>query len=155
MLRDAVISPCGAYRYRLSRVWDHHTLPLVWIMLNPSTADANVDDPTIRRCMAFSRRDGYGGIEVLNLFAFRATDPQNLKTAHDPIGPQNDRWIKEVLHPHHIVVAAWGTHGTYLGRGGKVLRDLRDAGLHVVCLGSKPAHPLYIRGDQPFVELEP
>jgi hypothetical protein len=122
-------------------------------MLNPSTADAEVDDPTIRRCMSFARREGAGGIEVLNLFALRATDPGKLRDAPDPIGPDNDQWIREVLHPHSRVVAAWGINGRYLGRDFAVLRNLRESGIRIVCLGDKPKHPLYIKGDQPFVEL--
>lgn len=151
--RDAVISSCGQYRYRLSRTWDHQTLPLVWMMLNPSTADAEIDDPTIRRCMGFARREGAGGIEVLNLFALRATDPKALREADNPIGPDNDEWIREVLHPHSRVVAAWGQHGKYLGRDFAVLRNLRESGIRIKCLGDKPKHPLYIRADQPLVEL--
>jgi hypothetical protein len=148
--RHAVISPDGVYRYRLSRVWDGTKLPLPWIMLNPSTADAEIDDPTIRRCMSFARREGAGGIEVLNLFAFRATDPKALRHASDPIGPDNDEWIREVLFPHSRVVAAWGAHGDYLGRGFAVMRALRESGINIVCLGDKPRHPLYIKGDCPL-----
>ena len=152
-IKSAVISPCGCYRYRLSRTWDGRKLPLVWIMLNPSTADAEIDDPTIRRCISFSRREGLGGIEVLNIFALRATNPKELRVAVDPIGPDNDQWIREVLHAHSRCVAAWGEHGKYLGRGFAVLRTLWEAGLDVQCLGDKPRHPLYIRGDQPLIKL--
>jgi hypothetical protein len=151
--RNAVISPDGVYRYRLTRTWDDKKLPLPWIMLNPSTADAEVDDPTIRRCMSFAHREGAGGIEVLNLFAFRATDPKALHCATDPIGPDNDEWIREVLFPHDRVAAAWGNHGAYLGRGFAMLRTLRESGITVVCLGDQPRHPLYIRGDQPLVRI--
>lgn len=150
-IKDAVISPCGRYRYRLSRTWDARKLPLVWIMLNPSTADAEVDDPTIRRCVSFSKREGAGGLEVLNLFALRAPDPKQLRVAPDPIGPDNDEWIRQVLHPHTRVVAAWGEHGRHLDRGPTVLRTL--SGLDVLCLGDKPKHPLYIKGDQPMVRV--
>lgn len=149
--RDAVISACGRYRYRLSRIWDPRKPSLVWIMLNPSTADADTDDPTIRRCMGFSHREDCGGIEVLNLFAWRATSPQGLRKTYYPIGPDNDGWIKEVLHPHSRVVAAWGNHGSYLGRGDTVMKNLIKSGLHVLCLGDKPRHPLYISGDQPLI----
>jgi hypothetical protein len=151
--RDAVISTCGRYRYRLSRVWDGRSLPLVWIMLNPSTADAVDDDPTIRRCIGFAQREGCGGIEVLNLFALRATDPRALRSVRDPVGPDNDRWISEVLHPHSRVIAAWGRNGDYLGRNKFVIRNLRAMGIRIECLGDRPNHPLYIKGDQPLVEL--
>ena len=122
-------------------------------MLNPSTADAEIDDPTIRRCMGFARREGAGGIEVLNLFALRATDPQTLRETVDPIGPDNDGWIREVLRPHSRVVVAWGERGRYLSRDFAVLRNLRESGIRIECLGDKPKHPLYIRADQPLVEL--
>jgi hypothetical protein len=153
LCRDAVISACGRYRYRLSRTWDHRSPPLVWIMLNPSTADAEIDDPTIRRCVGFARREGAGGIEVLNIFALRATDPKALREAADPIGPDNDQWIREILHPHRRVVVAWGEHGKYLGRDFAVLRNLRESGIRIECLGAKPRHPLYIRADQPLMQL--
>ena len=152
-IKDAVISPCGLYRYRLSRTWDGRKLPLVWIMLNPSTADAEVDDPTIRRCVSFSKREGAGGIDVLNLFALRATNPAALRHVEDPIGPDNDEWIREVLHPHSRVVVAWGNHGMLLGRAVAVTRRLRESGLDIMALGNKPRHPLYIRGDQPLVKI--
>ncbi len=154
IIKDAVISPCGLYRYRLSRTWDIHVLPLPWIMLNPSTADAEIDDPTIRRCIAFSKREDAGGIEVLNLFALRATNPAVLRHSSDPIGPDNDAWIREVLFPHSRVVAAWGEHGKLLGRGFEILRNLRESGITIMCLGDKPRHPLYIRGDQPLLPLK-
>lgn len=152
--RDAMISLDGVYRYRLSRTWDGRKIPLVWIMLNPSTADALLDDPTIRRCMSFSKRDGAGGIEVVNLFAFRAADPKALSVAADPIGPDNDRWIKEILSPHSRAICAWGGHGNYRGRAIDVTRRLHESGLRLQCLGitanGQPMHPLYIKGDQPF-----
>ena len=147
---DAVVSPDGVYRYRLSRTWDARKLPLVWIMLNPSTADAEVDDPTIRRCISFSKREGAGGLEVLNLFALRATDPKKLRQVSDPVGPDNDRWIRGVLAPHSRVIAAWGEHGKYLGRDFAVLKNLREMGVKIECLGDKPRHPLYIAGSQPM-----
>lgn len=88
----AGISECGTYRYWLCREWSPGLDSLVWLMLNPSTADATQDDPTIRRCMGFARRWGYGGITVVNLYAYRATNPRDLLTAADPVGPENDRY---------------------------------------------------------------
>jgi hypothetical protein len=158
-LSDAVISPDGVYRYRLSRVWEPHKLPLVWLMLNPSTANAAIDDPTIRRCISFSKREGAGGLEVLNLFALRATNPKALSTADDPIGPDNDQWIKEVLAPHSRVICAWGSHGALFNRASNVVRRLRDDGLETCAFGltgnKQPRHPLYVLGGQPFVGFSP
>src|ERR1700677_1476546 len=93
--KNAMISPCEKYRYRLERFWGPgHALPFV--MLNPSTADANIDDPTIRRCMGFSRREGAGGIIVVNLFAYRATEPSDLPAGAERIGPENEFYLHAV-----------------------------------------------------------
>jgi len=151
--REAVLSPDGLYRYRLSRTWDSAKLPLVWIMLNPSTADAYQDDPTIRRCMSFARREGAGGIEVLNLFAYRSASPKELARVTDPVGPDNDDWIMEVLHPHSRCVCAWGAFPKAWGRAAAVM-DLAK-GVDFLCLGrtvaGHPLHPLYVANDRPFV----
>ena len=105
----AEISPCGLYRYRLTRTWDAAAPALLFVMLNPSTADASEDDPTIRRCLGFARRERAGGLVVANLFAFRATDPKALEDAADPIGPDNARWIETcVRETSGPIVAAWG-----------------------------------------------
>src|SRR5262245_19133112 len=96
--KEALISPCGLYRYWLTRTWDNSLRRVCWVMLNPSTADAEQDDPTIRRCVGFARSWGAGGIIVVNLFAFRASDPKALLRAADPVGPDNDGHIlKSVL----------------------------------------------------------
>ncbi len=155
--KDAVFSPSGLYRYRLSRIWEPTKPPLVWIMLNPSTADAEIDDPTIRRCMSFSRREGAGSMEVLNLFALRSTDPAALLSAADPIGPDNDHWIAEVTRGQDRVVCAWGAYGYLLDRGREVVRRLRDREIPMQTFGltvhRQPKHPLYISGDLPLVEF--
>lgn len=95
--KRASISPCGLYRYSLERWWDTSCYARYYIMLNPSTADAEVDDPTIRRCMGLAKRDRFGGIVVLNLFAFRATSPADMKAAADPVGPENDARISSTI----------------------------------------------------------
>ena len=106
--------PVGAtYRYALERRWDHMRPYLVMVMLNPSTADAVRDDPTIRRCVGFAKKARAGGLLVLNLFAYRATDPRELREAADPVGPENDEIIKRHLDGMSLyegtkVVAAWG-----------------------------------------------
>lgn len=152
--RDAVISPDGVYRYRLSRAWDTRRLPLAWIMLNPSTADAKVDDPTIRRCMSFAMREGAGGIEILNLYALRTTNPDELRRSSDPIGPDNDEWIRQVLHSHSRVVCAWGAFQRAWDRAAAVMDLVK--GIDFLCLGrtaaGHPRHPLYVKGDQPLIK---
>lgn len=121
-------------------------------MLNPSTADEEVDDPTIRRCIGFSRRDGLSGLRVVNLFALRSTDPAGLADAWDPVGPENDAWIRDVAARSHRIVVAWGAHPLARTRIGAVVPILRGAeGRRLWCLGTTasgaPRHPLYVRGD--------
>ena len=99
----------GDYRYTLVRTWNSTAEPLVFILLNPSTADASQDDPTIRRCIGFAKRWGFGGIVVVNLYAYRATKPRDMLAAEDPIGPENDRILGETVSGK-TVVAAWGTN---------------------------------------------
>jgi hypothetical protein len=147
--RTAILSLCGTYRYLLTRTWDANRSPACWVMLNPSTADATQDDPTIRRCVGFARDWGCGGIVVVNLFAFRATDPAALRTAPDPIGPDNDNHIRRaVTIGGATVVCAWGAHGTLLGRGRSVADLIRSLGVVPQCLGTtrdgQPRHPLYV-----------
>lgn len=119
-VRSAVISDDGLYRYRLSRAWRPELPRMVFIMLNPSTADAEVDDPTIRRCMGFAKRERYGGIEVINLYALRATKPVHLLDHPDPNGPTNVAYWHAVLggkRPEQVV-AAWGAHVHQLDQRG-------------------------------------
>lgn len=157
--KSANISDCGRYRYGLERRWDRGAYPLPIIMLNPSTADASIDDPTIRRCMTFARRDGFGGIAVANLFSFRATSPEAMKAAPDPIGPDGiealDVLLSTAASVNVPVLAAWGAHGTYRDRANEVIVSARDWGARLVCLGTTkdghPRHPLYVRSDQPFI----
>lgn len=155
----ATFSQGHTYRYALTRRWDL-TRPLaVFVMLNPSTADAFADDPTIRRCISFARSWTAGGLLVLNLFGLRATDPQVLRRHPDPVGPDNDLVIAERLadnEPVGPVICAWGTRGTLNGRADQVLRLLRGYGVRPLCLGTTkdghPRHPLYVRGDTATVE---
>lgn len=144
----------GPYRYDLWRTWNPVEQPSIcaWVMLNPSTADASEDDPTIRRCVAYSKAWGYDGLVVRNLFALRATDPRELLTAADPVGPENDLWLSERLADVARVVVAWGT-GRYPRLGGERWRHVADllAPHRPVCLrpakDGQPVHPLYQRAD--------
>lgn len=108
----AEFSDCRTWRYRLWRIWDDTKPYANFIMLNPSTADANVLDPTVTRCVDFANRWGYGGLHVTNLFALVSTDPEGLYRATDPIGPGNDRAIRETAQGAGAVVCAWGNHGS-------------------------------------------
>lgn len=157
--KSAFISDCGLYRYGLERRWDRGAQMLPIIMLNPSTADADLDDPTIRRCMSFARREGFGGIAVGNLFAFRATSPEAMISAADPFGPLGSMAVEELLSGAASagvpVLAAWGAHGAHRGRAKMVMHSAKGYGAKLVCLGTTkaghPRHPLYVRADQPFV----
>lgn len=158
MKSDAAISGCGQYRYWLSRVWTAQTLvqPMVFVMLNPSTADATIDDPTIRRCVGFAKRELAGGLVVMNLFALRATDPSALRRAVDPVGPENDEYIKRLLGDGYAtVVCAWGSDPFARTRASEFLRLMDGRPLH--CLGitknGSPKHPLYVRGDHPLLQF--
>lgn len=129
MHKDAVISECGRFRYSLTRAWDRGLPQGTFIMLNPSTADASEDDQTIRKCIGFSQRLGLGGFEVVNLFAFRARDPKDLRAASYPCGPDNDQHIREALaRTSGPVICAWGAHARGLHRPKEVLQLLMDAG---------------------------
>lgn len=155
MQKAARISDCGKYRYTLSRIWSPGKGAACFIMLNPSTADADQDDPTIRRCLKFAQDWGYGGIHVANLFAFRATDPKDMLAAPDPTGPDNDKWILQCAKASAVVVCAWGYHGYYRGRGGAVRfllagENIEPHALRMTNTG-EPGHPLYIPADtKPF-----
>lgn len=137
----------GRYRYLLWRRWAEAD-SLLFIMLNPSTADAERDDPTIRRCIGFARSWGFGGVEVVNLFAWRATLPRALARARDPVGPHNDRAISQAVARSRAVIAAWGVHGALGDRDEQVAQLL--AATRLRCLGltrdGAPRHPLYVAG---------
>lgn len=148
-VRSASISDCGTYRYHLAREWSTDK-PMLFVMLNPSTADAGKDDPTIRKCLGFATRNGCGSIQVVNLFAYRATYPRDLRRAGYPVGPKNLATIRraalDVAARGGLVVCAWGSNGRGLAMVAVVKALLRDAGvkLHALDLlaDGTPGHPL-------------
>ena len=117
----AVFSDCKKYRYALWRIWDRNKHLVMIIGLNPSTANETSNDPTINRCISFARSWGYGGVFVTNLFGFRAASPNELKSYHEPVGKENDVWIREISKEAALKVAAWGNHGKFLNRSEKIL----------------------------------
>ena len=160
-LATAQISECGQYRYTLTRDLGEGAGRALFIMLNPSTADAEKDDPTIRRCKGFARDWGCSALTVVNLFAYRATDPTELGNVVDPWGPDNTQHLVEQLEAHakapDLIVCAWGSTG--IGRSADGLHAKRTIGAYqklLKCLGrtknGDPRHPLYVPGSQP---LEP
>ena len=156
----AVFDSSRRYRYLLTRTWDDSCPRAVWVMLNPSTADAFTDDPTIRRCIRFAACHGAGGIIVVNLFAYRAADPAALRGVADPVGEFNDAFIRQAGQPAgRLIIAAWGAHGTLGGRDAAVTRMLTAAEAQLRCLGTtrhgQPRHPLYMPGGTPLSAYQP
>lgn len=149
--RTARISDCGRFRYTLFRRWGNKPKGITWIMLNPSTADSEVDDKTIIRCMKFTERFGYKAMVVVNLFAFRATNPKELLDAEDPVGPENPKWLRIAIHQAEIVVAAWGATKKPTENGVDFITNvIREEGYKLMCLrmtkDGSPRHPLYVHG---------
>lgn len=165
---DAVLSPCKKYRYTLTRRWiplleaviDHGDRGMInWIMLNPSTADATQDDPTITRCIKRSKSLGFSSLVVTNLFAWRATDPRDMIGVEYPVGPDNNNHIQEIASQASCVVFGWGANGGYLLRDREIDSRIRAMGITPHCLGITndgfPSHPLYIPGVQPLISYPP
>ncbi len=190
----ASISPCGRYRYRLWREWRLHPLPAQWdmwteedgtpcldgegkqigeplscvfVMLNPSTADGEQDDPTIRRCVGFAKSFGFDRLEVVNLFAYRATNPAELLALNhndDPVGEGNALAFRTAIYRAGVVVCAWGANGGHLGQDETALGwidsalEYRDRTVPVMCLGrtlfGHPKHPLYVPRAQPLIPFD-
>lgn len=144
--KAAVFSPCGHYRYTLWRRWDDALPYLQVIGLNPSTADLENDDPTIRRVIGFAKSWGFGALCMTNLFAWRDTKPEGMKRAADPVGPENDRWLREAAREAGCVLAAWGKHGSFMNRDTTGLYCLRTTALWCLDYNAdgSPAHPLYM-----------
>lgn len=150
---EAVYSRCETYRYLLTRTWDARGTKALFVMLNPSTATEEQNDPTVERCERRARALGFGAFRVANIFAFRATDPRVMRAASDPVGPQNDAAISGSVPWADRIICAWGTHGAHLNRGPTVEALLRRAGQPLFHLGltlaGHPKHPLYIGYAQP------
>ncbi len=161
MSDSCLLSECGQYRYFLGRT--EPELPgrrITFVMLNPSTADATTDDPTIRRCRGFARREGFGLLAVINLFAYRATQPADLfalESNEKREGPRNEEICKQVLKASDTVVVAWGANVTSKETL-RMLGWIREAGKQPVCLGrtrgGQPRHPLYVSAQQPLIPYD-
>jgi len=147
MLRSATFSSCRTFRYSLSRIWKPRLSKVMFVGLNPSTADENEDDPTVRRCIGFARKWNCGGLILVNLFAYRSTDPAGLLQAADPIGPANDRYILKSASAAGRIVLAWGTRGGLLERDEHILSLLPTAHCLGITKDGCPKHPLYLAGN--------
>jgi len=154
--KGAVLSKNRLYRYVLWREWDVKKESCVFIALNPSTADENEDDPTLRRCVKFAKDWGFGKCIIVNLFAYRATNPNELKNQDKPIGYKNNHHIKTQAANAGMVVTAWGNHGSFLKRDEKVKKLLRSIPLKCFKLTAKgqPAHPLYQPKEISLIDYE-
>lgn len=163
VVKGATISECGRYRFTLFRRWGEGP-SVLWVMLNPSRADANIDDPTVRRCIAFARAWGFGSLCVVNLYAYRTTDPKELwvLTGDERMGPiengetVNDFAIKRLAQTADTIVCAWGSHGVKNGRGIAVRKML--AGYDLYALGrtadGELSHPLYLPATRELTLVE-
>ena len=155
---SAVFSPCRTWRVRLDRVWDDRLPPFSAGLLNPSTADEERNDPTVDRVERRAFRLGFGSLILWNAFAFRATDPDVMMAAADPVGPGNDEAIEailvEVRERRGTVLVGWGVGGYHNDRDLAVLAIADRVGVPLFCLGTtaagQPRHPLYIRNDEPL-----
>lgn len=152
--QKANVSRCQLYRYSLSRSWNSGSGNVVFIGLNPSTADHKQDDPTIRRCVGFAKDWGYSSMNIVNLFAYRATQPEDMKSAADPIGPKNDYWLRKILKSADLAIACWGNHGSFLSRDKVIFRGFSE--LHCIMQNKSlhPAHPLYLKADLKPIPLQ-
>jgi hypothetical protein len=150
-----VISECGKYRYLLRRTWDHTKQRALIVMLNPSTADAQMDDATIRSCIRLCKEAGYGSFEVVNIFGLRATDPAELAKAEDPIGPRNSDVLAAAIGRCDIAICAWGAHPMAVRLSELVVTSIRGYRPAAYCFGKTksgaPKHPLYIKSGTPLV----
>lgn len=143
----AYFSTCRKYRYALWRTWDSSKPYVMFVALNPSTADETTDDPTLSRCIRYAKLWGFGGVCMANLFAFRATDPKEMKVVENPIGENNDNWLLTLAKEAGLVVAAWGNDGSYLNRSKKVFELLPNMRCLKMNKSGEPAHPLYQKAD--------
>jgi hypothetical protein len=151
----AIFDPTQTYRYCLWRSWSD-AAKIGFVLLNPNRADAELNDPTIRRCLGFAKAWGYGGLEVVNLFAFRAKTPQLLKQAIEPIGEENDRYLITLPERVDTIVFAWGNWGSLWGRDRAIVKLFSEQ-QNLYCFGTtktgQPCHPLYLKRDEPLVPL--
>ena len=147
MKLSAVISDCRLYRYELRRVWDRSKPAVLFIGLNPSTADATIEDNTSRVCINYAKRWGFGSLLLANLFAYRSTDPSLLRRVTDPVGPDNDEWLKRMASKAELTVCAWGNGGSLHDRDLEVLSLLKDPHCLARLKSGRPGHPLYKPAD--------
>ena len=151
--KSAVFSSCRKYRYSLTRFWNSADGYVLFIGLNPSIADEMVDDPTLKRCINFAKDWGYGGLIMVNLFAYMATYPSELKKATLPIGKENNKHILNGYQKSQLTVIAWGNDGYLLGRDKEVLAIIENPMCLNINKSGQPAHPLYQKKSQELINF--
>ena len=149
--KSATFSNCRKYRYALSRSWDDKKKIVLFIGLNPSTADEKKDDPTIRRCINYAQSWGYGGLQVANLFAYRATKPTKLRYVENPVGDDNDQQHIKLSKMADLTVAAWGNEGALINRDKQVIKLIPNLMCLKINKSGQPAHPLYQKKDIEYI----
>lgn len=160
MNRSAAVSICGNFRYRLDREWDSERGRLYAGLINPSTADANEDDATLRGLIARAKKLGFGSVVVWNAFAIRSPNPRDIYFSDDPVGPQNDEYIKAILSEckdrDAPCLVGWSSHGKHLGRAGWITSTANTLGVSLQCVAinadGSPRHPLYVKHDSPLLK---
>ena len=143
----AEFSKCRKYRYTLWRTWDESKPKIMFLGLNPSTADETKNDPTVTRCINYSKLWGYGGMYMMNIFAYRTTYPVELKKQLDPIGPDNNNWIKKISKSVDKCVGAWGNDGEFLDRSIEIKGIVKNLFCLKINGSGEPAHPLYLKSN--------
>ncbi len=149
--KSATFSNCRKYRYALSRSWDDKKKIVLFIGLNPSTADEKKDDPTIRRCINYAQSWGYGGLQVANLFAYRATKPTKLRYVENPVGDDNDQQLIKLSKMADLTVAAWGNEGVLFNRDKQVIKLIPNLMCLKINKSGQPAHHLYQKKDIEYI----
>lgn len=150
-LNGAIFSEDRCHRYALWRQWSSSLDVILFVALNPSTADESIDDPTIRRCRGYAKAWSASGFIVVNLFAFRTTFPEDLIASNEPIGKDNDRWLSVCSEISRFTLVCWGNHGRHLNRAKKVLPLLQRTHALKTNKGGEPCHPLYLAANlQPY-----
>ncbi len=149
--KSATFSNCRKYRYALSRSWDDKKKIVLFIGLNPSTADEKKDDPTIRRCINYAQSWGFGGLQVANLFAYRATKPTKLRYVENPVGDDNDQQLIKLSKMADLTVAAWGNEGALFNRDKQVIKLIPNLMCLKINKSGQPAHPLYQKKDIEYI----
>lgn len=154
MIRKATFSRCKTYRYLLEREWDSSKPKVLFVMLNPSTADHKQDDPTIRRCIGFAKDLGFGSLIIGNLFAYRATLPSDLAKAVEPVGPRNLKFLRKACRDADTTITAWGVaHVVKKLNPEKVLKSIDRLETYSLgyCKDGTPRHPLYLKKDSQLI----